>query len=1131
MKILYKLSNFLNFKNPFTVKAVLTSALFLSGSLLNGQLVYKFTNCGATGRLGPTQSQINAAYTGTELDGKVTSSSGIQFFIVPASGYYKINAVGAQGFNAQSGFTGGKGASMTGEFYLIGGAKLKIVVGQAGQGTIGSNGGGGGGSFVTYDDNTPLVIAGGGAGSRAAVSQNSCDGRTSKEGGQGVTSSTSACGPRSGGIEQGGAISTSWGSAGGGLKGDGANDGTWGNGGKAFINGAQGGQGGSCGAADGGFGCGGSGGGCNGGGGGGGYSGGDGNFMAGGGGSYNAGTNQSNIAGANTGHGRVEITVISVGLADIQPILIKPITQVPGTMCVRTKYEYEVTFQNNGPDDASFIDFEVSAPGQNKLEYKFFDIRDLTSGSSKTYRLPASEKISIGSTGMNGLTLKITRVWSDGDDTTNNSITTNYNVVSLPYGSNFTPDANFPGFIKVDAPTLVTHDKTYRYNFTAPTGYNNSDYGTTWSAGFYGLIDNEPLPNDRFNIVAPSGGNDGYITLNFKKEDIDKNVSFFFSIKEFMIGKCDSIISRELHIAPMPDVSYEDVGGCLGSELQFINNSSIASGSIVSTHWDFGDSTYSTLFSPQKTFNTKGLYNVKLVVTSDYGFSDSVIKPINVIETPVADFSYDNQCGLTPFKFINNSTLVSGTLSYQWDFGDGNNSTDKDPEHIYTAPGPYEVTLSAISDNGCHSEITKSVYNYPNPNVDFTVPAEVCQFSNFQTINNTSIAFSSWGSEWTFGDELNKTFVKSPTISLTSLGTQKVTLMVTTQFGCIDSISKTINVIEAPSINFTTSDVCSSSPIVFYSGISNQDSTIEFMWDIDDVLYSDRNPSVQFDTAGEYNMHLTVTYENGCSDSKSSSIRTGYRPKADFSIASSTCAGNLVGLSNNTSVEHGSYYSYWDMGDGNTYNNINTPAHIYTNTSPANYLITLVASSADGVCPDTISKIVNVGIIPSCNFSINHDWTYGQRGYTFDVPNIDADYKWYFGDGVVSNDKSPIHKYQNDGKFVVKLIITTKEGCQCESTLDNVVQNLDVKSDFVLSGFALYPNPSTGFITISNDQNIAIANISVSNVIGETLVNMTENNSNSEFSINLSEFANGVYMVKIITQDNRVFTHKVVISK
>ena len=57
-----------------------------------------FTNAGATGRYGPTQAQVNAAYTGTDLDGRVTiNTQGIQEWTVPFSGVYSIEAWGAQG--------------------------------------------------------------------------------------------------------------------------------------------------------------------------------------------------------------------------------------------------------------------------------------------------------------------------------------------------------------------------------------------------------------------------------------------------------------------------------------------------------------------------------------------------------------------------------------------------------------------------------------------------------------------------------------------------------------------------------------------------------------------------------------------------------------------------------------------------------------------------------------------------------------------------------------------------------------------------------------------------------------------------------------------------------------------------
>ena len=91
------------------------------------QTTYTFTNAGATGRLGPTQAQINTAYQGTNLAGKVTiNTQGIQEWTVPASGRYYIDAYGAGG----GGNYAGGGARMADAFNLQGGEVIKIVVGQ-----------------------------------------------------------------------------------------------------------------------------------------------------------------------------------------------------------------------------------------------------------------------------------------------------------------------------------------------------------------------------------------------------------------------------------------------------------------------------------------------------------------------------------------------------------------------------------------------------------------------------------------------------------------------------------------------------------------------------------------------------------------------------------------------------------------------------------------------------------------------------------------------------------------------------------------------------------------------------------------------------------------------------------------
>jgi len=276
------------------------------------ELNVTFTTCGQSGPTGPSQGQCDNAYAGVPgLAGKVSVANGTQSWTVPFSGTYRIEVWGAKGGN-----NGGKGARMRGDFALVKGTQLKILVGQQGKkapAEVGS--GGGGGSFVAKAGNTPVIIAAGGAGTGhngANSGYGNIGGKTGESGGPGQHSGAGAGGTNGNGGQAG--LTTQGVPNAGGGGGFYTNGGSTGaaKGGAAFVNGGNG--GGSIGGFGGGggsnkfvYGCGSS---PHGGSGGGGYSGGGGggyncNGAGGGGGSYNKGNSQSNSANSNSGHGKI----------------------------------------------------------------------------------------------------------------------------------------------------------------------------------------------------------------------------------------------------------------------------------------------------------------------------------------------------------------------------------------------------------------------------------------------------------------------------------------------------------------------------------------------------------------------------------------------------------------------------------------------------------------------------------------------------------------------------------------------------------------------------------------------------------------------------------------------------------
>lgn len=273
---------------------------------LFAQQSFTFTPCGATGRFGPTQGQVNTAYSGT--NGAVTIvTQGIQEWVVPATGAYQIAAYGGQG----CGTFGGRGAKMVGDFQLTAGQVLRILVGQKADlpanASYNAQFGGGGGSYVTNNLNSPFVVAGGGGGNWASGFSSISDAPVVTTGntGGGVGATGGA-----GGAGGAGGMNNLNGDGGAGITGDGFGPAY----GYAFING---GMGGYTTYGEGGFGGGGATSSFNNrrGGGGGGYSGGGGAHggttgfpEGGGGGSINNGLNQNNVAGDNSGDGKVVIT-------------------------------------------------------------------------------------------------------------------------------------------------------------------------------------------------------------------------------------------------------------------------------------------------------------------------------------------------------------------------------------------------------------------------------------------------------------------------------------------------------------------------------------------------------------------------------------------------------------------------------------------------------------------------------------------------------------------------------------------------------------------------------------------------------------------------------------------------------
>ena len=152
----------------------------------------------------------------------------------------------------------------------------------------------------------------------------------------------------------------------------------------------------------------------------------------------------------------------------------------------------------------------------------------------------------------------------------------------------------------------------------------------------------------------------------------------------------------------MIDYGVDPSGGCPPLTVNFSNNTIDATNYL----WEFGDGMLSQLPTPTYTYYTPGTYRVKLTATGPGGTSIADNVEIVVFEKPFAQFEVVPKVIFIPGErpvFINRSI---GATRYEWDFGDGNSSTDFSPSHQYQQPGVFTISLWVVNNQGCDDRFT-----------------------------------------------------------------------------------------------------------------------------------------------------------------------------------------------------------------------------------------------------------------------------------------------------------------------------------------------------------------------------------------------------------------------------------------
>lgn len=155
----------------------------------------------------------------------------------------------------------------------------------------------------------------------------------------------------------------------------------------------------------------------------------------------------------------------------------------------------------------------------------------------------------------------------------------------------------------------------------------------------------------------------------------------------------------------------------------------------------------------------------------------------------------------------------------------------------------------------------------------------------------------------------------------------------------------------------------------------------------------------------------------------------------------------------------------------------------------------------------------------------NADFNFNRNYNVVSFNNISGgevfDSHWDFGDGNTSNLKNPIHTYQANGVYDVKLFISNS--CSQDSIIQQVAVTTSTNDLASNNVFQITPNPAADFCTIKAYDKINL--IQVFDVNGKLILNAIPNSN--VYTINVSGFSQGVYFVKV-TLDDTVKTQKLI---
>lgn len=333
-------------------------------------------------------------------------------------------------------------------------------------------------------------------------------------------------------------------------------------------------------------------------------------------------------------------------------------------------------------------------------------------------------------------------------------------------------------------------------------------------------------------------------------------------------------ITVTVYKKPEIDFSPNIVKGCEPLLVNFTATGQPGDAPLTSCYWDFGDGATNEVATTSfgHVYQGQQLATVSLTAKNSYGCQSTVVKQnlVEILPNLSADFTTSQRvlCNVSDAVQFTNKSKGPGTLTYAWDFGNGETSADLHPLHAFNTSGTYSVKLTTTSSEGCVATKTYSnLLNVANYSTDIEMPILVCKdaYVNFQSVCTPTPASLSW---WVDGNNAGGNPVLN--LSFPTTGNHTVTLKAM-HGSCLQTVTKSFTVEALPAMTdfvFDIKDPCGPPALVNFKDVGTD--AVKWEWDFNfngwqaqmDAFTKD--PSYTFTAENTYTVLMKVHNAAGC---------------------------------------------------------------------------------------------------------------------------------------------------------------------------------------------------------------------------------------------------------------------------